>query len=242
MSHTLTDVCIRVFYWFGEYYSRALLAQAVVMIIVQSALLKVALDNRPATGAKNGIEHTPFSSGHNGFTRPYDFWQWKSTKPYVLSICDRKTWIYLAENTDPLCFRYWMFLTYFVAVLFVLHITPIADSASYINLLGCIGLAVEATLPIPQIIANHRSGSCKGFRVSVLASWLIGDSMKMSFFFCSTETIPWAFKLCGMFQCVCDCYLGLQYWMFTRNSVRAAGSSQEQEERWGAGEKDIRMT
>ncbi|KAJ5536510.1 hypothetical protein N7513_009696 [Penicillium frequentans] len=209
---------LKVFYWFGEYYSKALLAQAMVMVVVQSALLKVALDNRPATGAKNSIEHTPFSSGNNGFTRPYDFWQWRSTKPY------------------------WMFLSYFVAVLFVLHITPISDSPSYISLLGCVGLAVEATLPIPQILANHRSGSCKGFRISVLASWLIGDSMKMSYFFCSTETIPWAFKLCGMFQCVCDCYLGLQYWMFTRNSVRAAGSSQEQEERWGAGEKDIRMT
>ncbi|KAJ6110386.1 hypothetical protein N7486_002621 [Penicillium sp. IBT 16267x] len=209
---------LKVFYWFGEYYSKALLAQAVVMIIAQSALLKVALDNRPATGAKNGIEHTPFSSGNkSGFTRPYDFWQWRSTK------------------------RYWMFLSYFVAVLFVLHLTPISDSASYINLLGYIGLAVEAILPIPQILANHRSGSCKGFRVSVLASWLLGDVMKMSFFFCSKETIPWAFKLCAMFQCVCDCYLGLQYWMFTRNSVRAAGSSQEQKEWWGTGEKDIRM-
>ncbi|KAJ5647262.1 hypothetical protein N7490_003634 [Penicillium lividum] len=207
---------LKVFYWFGEYYSKALLAQAMVMIMVQSALLKVALDNRPATGAKNGIEHTPFSGNSGGFTRPYEFWQWKSTKPY------------------------WMVLSYFVAALFVIHITPISDSPSYISLLGCIGLAVEAILPIPQILANHRSGSCKGFRISVLASWLIGDSMKMSYFFCSQEPIPWAFKICGMFQCVCDCYLGLQYWMFTRNA-RAAGSSQEQEDRWGAGEKDIRM-
>ncbi|KAJ5948995.1 hypothetical protein N7454_002302 [Penicillium verhagenii] len=210
---------LKVFYWFGEYYSKALLSQAVVMVIVQSALLKVALDNRPASGGKNGIEHTPFSGGNNdgGFTRPYDFWQWRSTKPY------------------------WMFLSYFVAILFVIHLTPISDSSSYISLLGCIGLAVEATLPIPQILANHRSGSCKGFRISVLAAWLIGDSMKMSFFFCSQEAIPWSFKICGMFQCVCDCYLGFQYWMFTRNSGRAAGSSQEQEGRWAAGEKDIRM-
>lgn len=52
------------------------------MILVQMALLKVALDNRPAVGAKNGIEHTPFSGGsQGGFNRPYDFWQWKNTKP-----------------------------------------------------------------------------------------------------------------------------------------------------------------
>ncbi|OOQ85593.1 PQ loop repeat protein [Penicillium brasilianum] len=209
---------LKVFYWFGEYYSKALLAQAVVMIFVQMALLKVALDNRPAVGAKNGIEHTPFSGGsHGGFNRPYDFWQWKNTKPY------------------------WLFLAYFVAVLTVFHLTPISDSPAYISLLGAVGLAVEAILPLPQILANHRSGSCNGFRVSVLAAWILGDTMKMSYFFCSQETIPWAFKLCGMFQCVCDLYLGFQYWMFTRSSGQAAGSSVEQEGRWGQEEKDIRM-
>ncbi|KAJ5191544.1 uncharacterized protein N7498_010529 [Penicillium cinerascens] len=209
---------LKVFYWFGEYYSGALLAQALVMIVVQIGLLKVALDNRPASGAKNGIEHAPFSGGSDGeFARPYDFWQWRNTKPY------------------------WLFLAYFVAILTVIHLTPISESDTYISILGGIGLAVEATLPLPQILANHRSGSCKGFRVSVLAAWIIGDTMKMSYFFFSQEAIPWSFKLCGMFQCVCDFYLGFQYWMFTRTTPRAPVSSHEQEERWGQGEKDIRM-
>ncbi|KAJ5573797.1 uncharacterized protein N7459_008224 [Penicillium hispanicum] len=209
---------LKVYYWFGEYYSKALLAQAIVMIAVQMTLLKVALDNRPSAGGKNGIEHAPFSGASSGgFSRPYEFWQWKTIKPY------------------------WMFLAYFVAMLTVIHLTPISESDAYISLLGCVGLAVEATLPIPQIFANHRSGSCKGFRLSVLAAWLIGDSMKMGYFFFSTEDIPWAFKLCGMFQCICDCYLGVQYWMFTRSTPRAPSYPQEQEGRWGAEEKDIRM-
>lgn len=141
-----------------------------------------------------------------------------------------------------------MFLAYFTVGLGVFHLTPISESESYINLLGYAGLAIEATLPIPQILANHRSGSCNGFRVSVIAAWLIGDTMKMSYFFCSEEDIPWAFKICGMFQCACDFYLGFQYLMFTRNAKKAAGSShshtpdEDEEDRWGAGEKDIRMT
>lgn len=114
--------------------------------------------------------------------------------------------------------RYWMSLAYFVGILTVIHLTPVAQSQFYINLIGYCGLAVEATLPIPQIIANHRSGSCKGFRVSVVAAWILGDTMKMSYFFNSTETIPWAFKLCGIFQCVCDFYLGFQFYYFTRNA------------------------
>lgn len=138
-------------------------------------------------------------------------------------------------------YRYWLFLAYFVAIVAVLHLTPLSGSETYIGFLGAVGLAVEATLPLPQILANHRSGSCKGFRLSVLAAWIIGDTMKMSYFFCSQDTIPWAFKICGMFQCVCDLYLGFQYWTFTRDSGPAAGSSIEQEGRWGQEEKDIRM-
>lgn len=61
------------------------------MIVVQLILLKVALDNRSPTGARDGLEHTPF----HGYTaedglkdllsgrRPYDFWQWNNSKSYV---------------------------------------------------------------------------------------------------------------------------------------------------------------
>jgi len=58
----------------------------------------------------------------------------------------------------------------------------------------------------------------------------------MTYFFMSQEPIPWAFKLCGIFQCICDGYLGVQYFMFTRGYQKAAGSSQEDEE-----EKEIRL-
>lgn len=163
-----------------------------------------------------------------------------------------------------------MSLAYFVGILSVIHLTPVAESSFYISLIGYLGLAVEATLPLPQIVANHRSGSCKGFRLSVVAAWILGDTMKMSYFFNSTETIPWAFKLCGIFQCVCDFYLGFQFYYFTRNTPsqipshshsnslsasfsnplstshsratsQTAGESMEHSGRWGHHEKDIRM-
>ena len=84
----------------------------------------------------------------------------------------------------------------------------------YSNLIGIIGLSVEATLPIPQILANHSSRSCRGFRLSVLASWLAGDAMKIFWFFTATTEIPPIFKICGIFQASCDCLLGVQYWMY----------------------------
>jgi hypothetical protein len=86
--------------------------------------------------------------------------------------------------------------------------------AFYSAAIGYIGLSIEATLPLPQILSNHRSRSCKGFRVSVLASWIAGDIMKMFWFFTATSEIPLAFKLCGIFQMCCDLFLGVQYLMF----------------------------
>jgi hypothetical protein len=73
---------------------------------------------------------------------------------------------------------------------------------------------VEAILPIPQVLENERRRSCKGFRLSVLANWLIGDVFKMTYFFLSEGDVPLAFKACGLIQTVCDCYLGIQYWRF----------------------------
>ncbi|KAI9370738.1 PQ loop repeat-domain-containing protein [Aspergillus egyptiacus] len=210
---------LKVFYWFGDYYSITLLAQAVIMIGVQVVLLKVALDNRPSPGQKSGVEHIPFSGvgEQAGFARPYDFWQWKNAKPY------------------------WMFLAYFAGALAFVHIflTPISSSTAYINFLGYVGLAVEAILPLPQVIANHRSRSCKGFRLSVCAAWILGDIMKLSYFFSSAEPIPWAFRLCGMFQCVCDCYLGVQFWMYNGRAETTTATSTPLPT---LEEKDIRMT
>ena len=79
--------------------------------------------------------------------------------------------------------------------------------------MGYVALTIEATLPLPQIWANEVRRGCKGFRVSVLANWLMGDTFKMVFFFMKgADEVPWAFKLCGIFQACCDCYLGIQYW------------------------------
>lgn len=91
----------------------------------------------------------------------------------------------------------------------------------YSAFIGYAGLSIEATLPLPQILANARLRSCKGFRFSVLASWLVGDAMKMAWFFTSSTQIPWSFKLCGIFQACCDSFLGVQYLMY------GSGATQE---------------
>ena len=80
--------------------------------------------------------------------------------------------------------RYWEYLLGLALSLLVVHtlIRPTAASL-YTNIIGYVGLAIEAVLPLPQIFSNHRAHSCKGFRLSVLVNWLIGDGMKMGYLF-----------------------------------------------------------
>jgi len=182
---------LKIFYWLGAHYDISLLIQAMVMIVMQCLLLHVALTHRPPLQ----IQHTPFTTAAARIgtfleDRPYQFWQWRSPKPY------------------------WQFLLYFTVALLVGQVL-FGNVGGYSDVLGYIALAIEATLPLPQILANQRRRGCRGFRLSVLVNWLIGDSFKMVFFFAKGQSdVPWAFKLCGVFQAGCDMYLGIQYYMF----------------------------
>ncbi|KOS19764.1 putative membrane protein [Escovopsis weberi] len=190
----------RIFYWPGARFDTSLLLQSLIMVGMQLVLLKIALDHRPAPSNKGGDAGAPFSGQGEGVfsaPRPYSFWQWRSPKPY------------------------WQFIMYLAAGLLVCEmflstVPPIYSL--YSSLIGSVGLAVEATLPIPQILSNAEKKSFKGFRLSVLASWLGGDAMKLMWFFTSTTEIPFAFKACGVFQALCDCFLGVQYAMYGEGS------------------------
>ncbi|KAJ4293373.1 hypothetical protein N0V90_008656 [Kalmusia sp. IMI 367209] len=176
---------LKVYYWFGAHFSTSLLIQALLMINVHLLLLHVALSNRQPPS------HLPFQPA--SAKRPYTFWQWRSPRPY------------------------WAFVTYFTLALLILHALLSSTSIfiPYTDILGYIALTVEATLPLPQLLANYQRRGCKGFRPSVIVNWIIGDTFKMWFFFASSSgAVPWAFKICGIFQAVCDLGLGLQWWVW----------------------------
>ena len=129
----------------------------------------------------------------------------------TVSLAVSGSWVSIATAEPPTSF--WDFLLYFTLSLLVLHLV-LGPRSVYISTIGYLALSVEAILPIPQMLANHRARSCEGFRISVLLSWLLGDVLKMMFFFFAERPIPWAFKVCGIFQFACDLYLGAQYWVF----------------------------
>lgn len=205
---------LKVYYWFGAHFSFSLLVQALLMITVHLLLLHVALNNRPP------LPTQPFAHASTPSPRPYNFWQWRSTRPY------------------------WSFLTYFTIVLLVLHfmLSPTGLFIPYTDFLGYIALAIEATLPLPQLLSNYRRKGCKGFRPSVIVNWIIGDTFKMWFFFASAAgEVPWAFKACGVFQALCDLGLGAQFWVWGDGpeEVDSIGLEKAREARSDVGGKAI---
>ena len=67
------------------------------MIVMQILLLYVALTNRALPNASIDLAN-PFASSKDNGPRPYNFWQWRSARPY------------------------WQFLLYFTIVLCVLQV------------------------------------------------------------------------------------------------------------------------
>jgi solute carrier family 66, member 2 len=97
-DHPLTCAAPRIFYYPGARFDVALLIQSFVMVVIQVVLLKVALDNRPAPASKGGDGAVPFARANDGFwerARPYQFWQWRSPKPFVepRRICFSGWWL-----------------------------------------------------------------------------------------------------------------------------------------------------
>ncbi|KAJ4377295.1 hypothetical protein N0V83_000119 [Neocucurbitaria cava] len=204
----LVSSILKVFYWFGAHFSTSLLVQALLMITVHLLLLHVALTHRPPPS------HLPFQPSERKLNRPYDFWQWRNPRPY------------------------WTFISYFSGGLLVAHVLLSgvlgggAVFVAYTDLLGLVALTIEATLPLPQLLANFQRKGCRGFRPSVIVNWVIGDTFKMWFFFASSSgEVPWAFKACGVFQACCDLGLAAQYLMWGDGPVGVDGAGREKEVR-----------
>lgn len=84
----------------------------------------------------------------------------------------------------------------------------------YVELLGFIGLGIEATLPIPQFVSNFRRKSVAGFRASVVIAWLFGDIFKTSYFFLGNANVTWQFKGCAIIQFVFDLGIAVQFCLY----------------------------
>lgn len=83
----LTASLLKIFYWPGARFDYSLLTQAVVMLVVQAILLKVALNGRNGgwRGEGLGIRGIPAKRGGSGSSTeggwmPFGFWRWRGER------------------------------------------------------------------------------------------------------------------------------------------------------------------
>ncbi|KAK9893900.1 hypothetical protein P389DRAFT_147427 [Cystobasidium minutum MCA 4210] len=202
------DVCgvlicaniIRVFFWFGQRFEIALLVQSVLMIAFQLALLYVCIKYRQTllpTHERN--KSLDIVGSENSWSRPYNFWQWESYGTYI------------------------EFIGALIFVNTILYI-GLAWTGFYVDLIGIVALGLESTLPIPQLLSNYRRKSLSGFRMTVLAGWVLGDAFKTLYFFFQ-EGNSWQFKATACFQLSIDLLICGQAWIYRHNT--ASGDYQQ---------------
>ncbi|RKP14647.1 hypothetical protein BJ684DRAFT_8228 [Piptocephalis cylindrospora] len=123
----------------------------------------------------------------------------------------------LSSGAIPMMQRFWQwpslyhyihFLLGFTLVFTILHVL-FSWSSFYVSLIGVLSLAIEATLPLPQIRKNHERGSTEGFSLAVMAAWALGDLFKCYYYVYTTA--PLQFTICGFFQLSADAVLVVQW-------------------------------
>lgn len=126
-------------------------------------------------------------------SRPFGFWTWQTLNSYLI------------------------FLLLLVVFLAILQLT-IGYFSIYTALLGYFALGLESTLPIPQALINQKRKSLSGFRWTVLAGWLIGDSFKTFYFI--VRGSPLQFTVCALFQLSIDCVICAQMYFFQEQTAK----------------------
>lgn len=177
-SHDVCAVVIlanitRCFFFLGHPFETALIIQSLLLITAQLFLLALCVYYKPKdeTSSSSNPRDQPGKAFVQAVRRrPFNFWKWDSLAVYM------------------------EFLAGFIVVMGVIY-AGLKGFDVYIEALGGIALGLEATLPIPQIIANFRRRSTAGFSDFVLAGWLGGDIFKTGFYI--TRDSPAQFTVCG---------------------------------------------
>ena len=207
------DVCLimllssifKIVYYMLNPFEISLLRQAIVMIIIQCILLKVALkylskpilyENDVLITQSNystlGILANYLKYFDNNYKRPYNFWQWFDN--HVM---------------------YWEFLLAFTIGLITFSL--MFKSFSFcVNVIGISGLFIETLLPIPQILLNYRLKSIKNFKSILIVSWLSGDFLKINYLIFGTSHVSNFFVVAALFQASLDLVITGQYFYYRK--------------------------
>jgi hypothetical protein len=96
------------------------------------------------------------------------------------------------------------------------------DNAGYVEFLGYMSGLIEATLGIPQVIANYRAQNTKGFSIILIGTWVSGDSVKLFYYLQSGS--PVQLVVSALCQLCVDFVIVCQMWYYKNSETKALQS------------------
>jgi len=181
---------LRIFYWLGRPLELPILLQSASMLAVQLVYLKLALMYMPAAWRRAKSMEDEFIP----FKRPLYFWQWKSD------------------------WKFYLCIFVFMATVGVFELLLMSFD-TWFAIIGRIAVALEAVLPLPQLILNYTRHSLGGFRFTLLFAWVSGDLVKTVFYYVDDQ--EYYYKIGGTVQTLLDVGILVQYIYYWRKK-RAA--------------------
>ncbi|KAK9446658.1 uncharacterized protein V1518DRAFT_423195 [Limtongia smithiae] len=176
---------LRIFYWFGRPLELPIFLQSCTMLGVQLIYLKMALMYMPAAWRR--VKH--MEDVFIPFNRPFHFWQWTSD------------------------WKFYICIAIFFAIVGIFELF-LHNFDTWFAIIARVAVALEAVLPLPQLILNYTRHSLSGFRFTLLFAWVSGDFVKTLFYYIDDQ--EYYYKVGGTSQTILDFAILWQYFYYWR--------------------------
>ena len=219
---------LRIFFWVGKKFDKALLLQSLVSIIMQIFLLHESLK---ASNYENKSKHAPnifenftlSDDEEENENEDYELNQKEEIEKIILKnpikkedeiIKYTKIQGLIEENSIddilkiekfwkwPFLIDYIFFCIFMTIIIGMIYAMFGIHNTFFVELLGYCSLMIESMIGIPQIIENYKNKSTKNLSFFMIFIWLSGDTMKTLYF--SKFKAPIQFIFCGIFQMIVD--------------------------------------
>jgi len=195
---------LRILFWFGKRYHYSLLIQSILMVMMQVYVLKVAIDNA-SEDEDDEASKIDLDYNINKFTvkkNPSFFsFEWNRLSLYVL------------------------FSLIFATFFSILSLLITFENQVYTECLGSAAVLLEASLTLPQIIEICRVKSTENLSWILIASWIIGDSLKLGYFYISEAPLQLLIMACV--QVTQELVIVGQVFMYRHNSLKVTSMEQK---------------
>src|SRR5689334_1718416 len=85
---------------------------------------------------------------------------------------------------------------------------------TWFEIIARVAVALEAILPLPQLVLNYTRHSLSGFRFTLLFAWVTGDGVKTIFYYIDDQ--EYYYKIGGTCQAILNFGILAQYIYYWR--------------------------